>query len=95
MRDISKIKTAVLSERMMMPACNSDKFMKEAESYLAEMTTADDERGKQLCDELWKRTCWLKEHGASTAPPLLCRRIGESNDDYLNRIYQEGGYYAG
>jgi hypothetical protein len=92
MRDLSKIKKAVAVERQSIPLCNLEKFDAETRSYLKEMRYAGPRKFDRLCDNLWLRTCWLKENDASAAPPLLCRKPFEPADQYLDRIYKAGGF---
>lgn len=92
MRDISRIRDAAARERMNIPMCNRDKFDTELVSYLEEMALAGDERFRELGENLWKRHQLMQLADVSSAPPLLCRKINEHGDDYLNRCYQAGGY---
>jgi hypothetical protein len=92
MRDISKVKTAAERERMNIPMCNRDKFDIELVSYLEEMALAGDERFAELAMKLWQRHQLMQRMDVSAAPPLLCKKINEGSEDYLNRCYQAGGY---
>lgn len=95
MRDITNIQHAIIKERLSIPGCNVAKFNAEADSYLKEMEIADDTRFVLLCAKLWERTCWLRKMNALCVPPLLCQKLNEPKEDYLNRIYTAGRYHAG
>lgn len=95
MRDLANVKEAIAKERRSLPTCNREKFDAEAASYLDEMEFADDATFQLLAAKLWQRTQMMKAHDLSAAPPLLCKKINETSDAYIERCYQAGGYYAG
>lgn len=95
-QNIDHIVAATSDQRRSIPRCNLAKFDIETAGYLQEMENAtSDAETERLAAELWERTCWLKSYDASAAPAKLRRLAKESNEDYVNRIYQAGGYYAG
>ena len=94
MRNLDSLRASITEQRVRIPLLNRKKFDAEVKSYLAEMEVASDERFNLLCEKLWQRTMWLQScRKAISAPPLLCRKINESREAYLDRIYAEGGYH--
>lgn len=82
--------------RMWIPEVNRKKFDTETKSFHDAMRTAETaERFNALLDQWRSRAEWLRENPrASAAPPCLARQFGESNDQYMERCYQAGGFYA-
>lgn len=45
-----------------------------------------------LTRELSDRIRGFQSQDKSCIPPLLCKRIGETSNEYLERCYRKGGY---
>lgn len=91
---LDKISREMGADRLWIPNCNRKKYDAEARSYLEEMKIADEKRLQELIVKWRCRVDWLRNHPrAFIAPPLLCQKIGETEQDYWDRCHEAGGFY--
>ena len=91
--EVNEVSRERVTARASVPVCNQHKFDLETQSYFEEIKIAYPQRRQELIAEWRRRAVWLqKNQNAHKAPPLLCRLVGESDEDYLKRCYETGGY---
>ncbi len=83
------MRTIIINFRCRIPAANLPKYKAETESFLEEIKKRPEDF-KKLSAQLWERMKWLRDNiKACAAPPMLCRRINENREAWLDRCYRE------
>ena len=85
------MKTVIKEQRALVLPCNRESYDKVCQSYLEEISERCFETDK-LQTELSYRIRRFQQKDLSMIPPLLCKKLGETSEEYVNRIYSVGGY---
>ena len=85
------IKRVIKQQQQKVFPMNQKNYLKVCGSYLQEIRKYP-ERYNFLTRRLSERILQFQSFDKSFLPPLLCKRIGESNNEYLNRCYKKGNY---
>ena len=85
------MKSKINSIRHLVLPVNRINFNLVCESYLEEISKRPAEYDT-LSLRLSERLEDMLNRNIPNTPPMLCRRIGESNKSLLQRMYESGGY---
>ncbi len=90
---IDQLLQIINEQRCKVPFHNWYNYNQECQSYIDEIIQSPG-RFQELTDKLWQRIQFYQSFFRPSLPPLLCRFHNESNEQYINRIYEKGGYHA-